>query len=335
MNLSVDEFLAKALAGPVDLTIRDLLGVWGYRARTYENVAQIQHDLSAAGLRCQPGLGEGDSDSAVRVGATDASSESGGTETGAAAADSEEPDEPLVLPPAALLIRHIRSAARELFSVHPDESLAKALALMSANDVSQLPVLAGPRDLKGAVSWRSIAQAGLGKAQITLADATTSATVVSINDELLKKIDAIAADDFVFVRDEGDRICGIVTSADLTDQFRDLTTPFFELGEIETRLRRCIDGVFSPDELRTVTRDKRIRSADNMTFKQYAQVLDDEDRWQRMGWGWAHCKTFIDYLEAARVVRNRVMHFGEKLSLEDKVTLERCLNFLKVLDRRL
>ena len=69
-----------------------------------------------------------------------------------------------------------------------------------------------------------------------------------------------------------------------------------------------------------------------MTFGQYARLLGDEGRWQRMGWAWADCTTFIGYLDAARVVRNRVMHFGEELKPADKLKLVQCLNFMRALD---
>lgn len=329
MNVKVDDFLARAVAEPVELTIGDLLAIWGYRARNYESVARIQHDLSASGLRCHPALDEGASDSVVRVGVPDATS---ADDTAATESGSEDPDEPLVLPPAALLVKQVPSAVRDVVFVQPDQSLAQAQSLMSANDFSQLPVLAGPRDLRGAVSWRSIAQAKRHKAQITLADATKNASIVSAGDELLSQIDAIYKADFVFVRDDNDRICGIVTTADLTDQFRDLTTPFFQLGEIERRLRRCINRAFSTDDLRAATGNQKVGTADDLTFGQYVRLLSDESRWQRMDWEWADCKTFIGYLDAARVVRNRVMHFGEELSPGDKRTLVQCLNFMRALD---
>jgi CBS domain-containing protein len=329
MSVKVDDFLAKAVAEPVELTVGELLAIWGYRARTFESVARIQHDLSASGLECEPALGDGASGSLVRVGVPGAAS---ADDTAATDGDAEEPDEPLVLPPAALLVKQIPSAVRDVVCVHPDQNLAAAQSLMSANDFSQLPVMTGPRDLRGAVSWRSIAQAKRHKAQITLADATKKASIVSAGDELLSQIDAIYKADFVFVRDEDDRICGIVTTADLTDQFRDLTTPFFQLGEIERRLRRCITRAFSTDDLRAATGNNKVGSADDLTFGQYVRLLSDESRWQRMGWEWADCKTFIGYLDAARVVRNRVMHFGEELRQEDKDKLIHCLNFMRALD---
>ena len=52
-----------------------------------------------------------------------------------------------------------------------------------------------------------------------------------------------------------------------------------------------------------------------------------------MGWD-VDRATFIDYLEAARVVRNRVMHFGEELKPADKHKLVQCLNFMRTLDPR-
>jgi CBS domain-containing protein len=332
MIARVDDFLAKAVAEPVGLKIRDLLGIWGQKARTYESVARIERDLSAAGLKCTPALGDGDSDSVVTVGVPAPSQDddvSGADEISDA---DDEGDESLKLPAAALLVRHIPSAACDIVSVHPDESLATAQARMSARDFSQLPVLAGPRDLKGAVSWRSIAQARLHKAQITLADAVRSAQVVSAGDELFSQIDIIYRADFVFVKDEDDRICGIITTADLTAQFHELTTPFFQLGEIERRLRRCINRHFGPEELRTATGRKKLNSADDMDFGQYVRLLNDEGRWQRMGWHEVDCTTFIAYLDTARGVRNRVMHFGEELGPADKDKLAHCLNFMRALD---
>ncbi len=51
-----------------------------------------------------------------------------------------------------------------------------------------------------------------------------------------------------------------------------------------------------------------------------------------MGWSEADCMTFIEYLDAARQVRNRVMHFGEELKQPDKLKLIQLLNFIRALD---
>ncbi len=58
-------------------------------------------------------------------------------------------------------------------SVAPDASFEEAITLMLIQDFSQLAVMSGPRDLKGAVSWKSIA-----KARNADRDAKLSAAIV-------------------------------------------------------------------------------------------------------------------------------------------------------------
>jgi restriction system protein len=323
------DFLAGAAASPVELTVRELLAIWGYRARTYESVARVQRDLDAAGLRCEPGIGDGGLGSLVRVGPPAAEPTATSEEPGAADATAEE-DQPLQLPPVALLVRHVPSATGRVISVHPDQTLADAQSLMSFHDYSQLPVLLSARDLKGVVSWQSIAQAHLAKPSIALSDATVKhPPEVHADDELLRHIGTICRAGFVFVRDEETRVCGIVTTADLSGQFRDLTTPFFQLGEIEGRLRRCIDDAFTSAELHAATGRN---TAAGMTFGNYVHLLRDETQWQRMNWGGVSQTMFVERLDAARLIRNRVMHFGEELTADDKQKLVQCLNFIRALD---
>jgi len=337
------EFLAKATAGPIELPIRQLLAIWGFRARTYDSVGRIQRDLSAAGLKCEPDLTDGGLDSVVRVSVPvntdtdptaapaedDAATEGGAPGDGAPGSD----DDRLELPAFTLRIRDVQpSATGGVRAVNPGQTLEQAQALMIAHDYSQLAVLDGPRDLKGAVSWRTIARARLSKSEITLADVIDPLPkVVQAGEELLSQIDTIYGADFVFVRGEDDYICGIVTTADLTSQFRDLTSPFFQLGEIEGRLRRCISRVFTIEELRQATRQPRLSSAEDMTFGQYFYLLKDETNWQRMHWH-VDRVMFVGYLDEVRKIRNRVMHFGVQLDEDDKRQLVSFLQFMRYLD---
>jgi hypothetical protein len=54
---------------------------------------------------------------------------------------------------------------------------------------------------------------------------------------------------YVLVRDETNKVVGIVTTSDLSLQFKQLTEPFLLLGEIENQVRRLMDGKFTRDEL--------------------------------------------------------------------------------------
>jgi CBS domain len=347
MTGQVEEFLAKAAAEPVELTVRNLLAVWGFRYRGYESTGRIQRDLAAASLHCQPPFTEGEMDSLIRVCAVSAVSmpvagdHGAAGPSGAAAADSDTeegagapPEEDrLQLPPVSLLVRDVPSATAGIISVQPSQTLEQAQHIMITGGFSQLAVLTGPTELKGWVSWASIAQAWIGKSSITLRDATKKyPRVVYAEQDLLGELDAIYDSDFVFVRDGEECICGIITTADLTSQFRELTTPFFQLGEIERRLRRCLGPVFSIEEIRKVVKNSKLESVEDMAYGQYCKLLEDGERWQRMRWNLDR-EMFVGLLNEARMVRNQIMHFGARpLTDAQKQQVNVLLNFMRHLD---
>jgi CBS domain-containing protein len=322
--VNATELMAAATAAPVQLTVRQVLAAWGFRARTFENVDRITQDLSRAGLSCRPDLRGGNLDTLVQVGLHADANEN--------VTDEAAEDEPLQLPSVAPLIWDITSATAGVTSVSPNETLAHARGLMIEREFSQLPVMDSERDLIGYVSWRTIAEKQLSTRMLTLADVTKPVPhVVRDKDTLLEQVHHIYETDFVLVRDGDGRICGIVTCADLSAQFYDLTTPYFEVGEIENRLRICVDRVFSPEELRQVTGNARVKSAEDLTFYQYIQLLRDAARWQRMGWDGIDQTRFIQCLDDARKVRNATMHFGKELTPEDRERLKQCLRYMRAL----
>lgn len=67
------------------------------------------------------------------------------------------PAEPVVQ--VSLRVGSLASANAGVGSVRLDDPLERAQALMMRSDYSQLAVQSGPRDLRGAISWESIAQA--------------------------------------------------------------------------------------------------------------------------------------------------------------------------------
>jgi CBS domain-containing protein len=326
VNARPDEFLAKAKDGTVELPLLELLEIWGFRARTWESVSRLRRDLSAAGLGCEPDLAYAAHASIVRVGVALGPSE------GTSGASGDPGDQPLRLPLNPIRVRDLPSASRYVERVSPEHNLAQAQSRMTANEYSQLAVMSSDRELEGAVSWQSIARARLAKPDVSLRHAMiVPAPELRADEELLKRIGLIEEYGFTFVRGMDDRICGIVTTADLAFQFRDLTTPFFQLGEIERRLRRCINSVFSGPELCAATGNRKLTSAEGMMFGDYGTLLGDEARWARMGWG-VDQVDFMDQLDRARVVRNKIMHFGEELATTEQDQLVKCLNFMRVLD---
>jgi CBS domain-containing protein len=338
MTDRIAEFLAAATAEPVEVTIRGLLAIWGYRTRTLDSVPRIERDLAEAGLRCTPELGVGGLGTTVHIGVPPTAETTAATDTEAAvdtadelaaAAESLPPPLPDILP----RIGDIPSAIGGVTSVRSDQSLEDAQGLMVDKDYSQLSVMTGSGELVGAVSWRSIATAKLAKKNISLTDAIDfDPKVVRTTDWLLDKIDVIYDADFVFVQDSGHNICGIVTTADLSARFRDLTLPYFQLGEIEIRLRRCTKDRFSVAELRKAARKNNINSIDDMSLGNYVFLLKEEEMWRRTEWEIPQ-ESFLSDLRKARDIRNRIAHYDARpVSNADRQDVARFLNWMRHLD---
>jgi CBS domain-containing protein len=331
VNERVREFLDRASKEPVHLTVRELLGLWGFTSRnSFETVGQIEGELSAAGVRCEPSFTTGGLGDLVQVGPQ--SYEPTAPDATEATDDDAVTDEPLRLPPVAPLIESIPSATGQVIFVSPDQTLEQAQGLMIKHDYSQLPVMTSERDLKGVVSWRSIARARVFRSTITLRNATDEhPPVVYVTDKLLDAVGTIYDADFVFVRDRNDRICGIVTTADLSGQFRELSAPFFQIGEVEGLLRSRIGQVFPIEEIRVAVKSAKLGSVDDMTFFQYQLLLDHPDRWSRMHW-LVDRGMFIDCLDKTRHVRNKIMHFDQgNLTPDDRNQIVQCLNYVRAM----
>jgi len=223
----------------------------------------------------------------------------------------------------------VPSASSGVVSVSPNQTLAEAQYVMLQHDYSQLPVMSGPRTLKGVVSWETIAHASFANPQVALKDAIDPFPKVAYaTQDLLDQVTTIYDAGFVFVRAADQAITGIVTTADLAYQFRELATPYFQLGDIEAKLRRCINHAFSLGELRAAVGNPRLESVAKMTFYQYVTVLQDPVRWEQMKWPKVPKNLFLSQLDEVRKIRNRVMHFGVELGQADRATLT---SFLKIM----
>ena len=103
-------------------------------------------------------------------------------------------------------------------------------------------------------------------------------------EELLDHVGTIYEEGFVFVRTRDGRHCGIVTVDDLARHFHGLTTPYFQIGQIEARLRQCISRVFPIAEIQVILERPDLESVGKMTVGEYAIVLGEPTRWKRMRW---------------------------------------------------
>jgi hypothetical protein len=307
--VSLPPELAAAASEPVHLTVAELLGLFHERNRDFEIVSQIEQTLSAHGLCCEPALAEPTLalSSPLLIRANIEEQESGDP----SAPMAEEEDS---VAPTSLCIGDVPTAilGDDLVSVGPGDDLRDVLTCMMRDNLSQLPVLSNPYVLTGVVSWRSIAMAHARGAAMTLTGVTQTVDVpeVRIDADLLATIPDIYEQDYVFVRAADQTICGIVTAADLSNEFGNLTGPYLRLGEIERRLRRCVGRMCSdtPQDLRDATGNKRAKTIHGLTLGEIEEVFKKPDRWARLGWR-IRQDTFVAQMASVRRTRNAVAHF--------------------------
>ena len=193
---------------------------------------------------------------------------------------------------------------------------------MMKQDFSQLPILETPRTLKGVISWASIARRqSLGVPVAKVRDCADPAHVLDLDTPLFAAIESIYRHDYALVRHPDNRIGGIVTTADLTLEFRTLAEPFLLISEIENYLRRMIGTRFTVEELQQAKdssdSSRAVAAVDDLTLGEYIRLLQSNDRWARLSLRLDRAQ-FIKWLEQVRDVRNDVMHFDP-----DPVSAER------------
>ena len=207
----------------------------------------------------------------------------------------------------------LESANRKPMSVKPDSGLAEATTLMLTNDFSQVPVMTTEREVKGAISWRSIgSRLSLGGKCKVVRDCMDPAQIIGAESSLFEAIKIIADHDYVLVQAQDRTICGIVTASDLSQQFRDLAEPFLLVGECENLLRRLSHGKFRGDELEEIKDsgdpNRTVTGVADLTLGEFVRLLEKEDRWNKLNLA-VDRRNFIDRLNRVREIRNDVMHF--------------------------
>jgi hypothetical protein len=213
-------------------------------------------------------------------------------------------------------------------SVGPHSTVEEAITKMLLNDFSQLAVLSGPRNPRGAVTWRSIAQAMHQKTDATVADALEPhVEVVPYDRDLFEVLPALLQRGFVLVQNESKKIAGIVTTADVAQRYGDMATPFFQLGELDQTLRWILSRAFDIQTVQQLCNKTTVTSFDQLSIGDYQRVLENKDAWKTLGWPLDRA-AFISRLEEIRLIRNKVMHFHPDPVPEDAVDKLRMFNTL-------
>jgi CBS domain-containing protein len=297
------------------------LALFGVRVRNHDNVARISACLAEAEMNTIPSFTT--CASSVELHLVKAKLNIAPTE------QDEDELSSSALPHRALQIGDLPSARNGVAAVSSDTDLAGATMLMRVNNYSQLPVINGTADLRGVLTWSSIAvNLETGK-QPTLASAMVAdPPSAEVHHQLLAHLPAITKHGYVLVRANDGKFCGIITSADVSNHFETMARPFFLVGDIEARLRKCL-AVLDEEPVKAVQRKKTGKIVD-LTFGEYKYLIDNEVNWKRIGWTGVPRDQFVHRLDKVRVIRNEIAHFRpQPLAAANLATLEEFAGLLR------
>lgn len=323
------EFLKAARAkadngDPEEITVRRLLELWGAGARGYRVSQRMEADLANHDLISIPSFRKVTLDTSVQLVRVP-------TAEAAASSDVRDQVDDAEQHFKGLTIGNLPSALGGVESVPPTATFEHAITLMLLNDYSQLAVMEGQRNLRGAVTWKSIAQARNVSSCARFSDAITEAAEVRYDKDLRDVLPILEVSEFVFVRNAKNVISGIVTTADVVHVYGELAAPFFFIGELDQMLRQVICNNFTIEQIISLGGPESVRkieSFDDLSMGDYQRILGNQDLWNRLGWPLER-DVFVRRLNELREIRNDVMHFNPDPLPLDAVTKLR--NAIRVL----
>jgi CBS domain protein len=327
----------------------ELLTCFNTRVRNDQAILHIEQALRDAGLATLPYFASCGSQSDVHIVARESA-----TVDEPGSADEEQEDEagllPGALPQQSFRIGDLPCAHAGLDSVTPAQDLTEATYLMHTRNYSQVPVLEDQYTVTGVVTWRSVAKMYGTGAEPVLANAIVEdPPVAHAHDDFFSLLPLVCDHGYVLVRSHNGRVDGIVTAADITQRFDATAWPFFVVGEIEFRLRKCLGTRIGEDAIRAVQQYEKTGKIADLMFGDYVKLLDGDQRnrhghrkealcaaadqnWQVLGWTGVNRVQFVHQLDRVRHIRNQIAHFDpEPLSPQRSEELRQFVGLLRQL----
>lgn len=226
------------------------------------------------------------------------------------------------------ILHDFEAAQRVPISIKPQDTLEKAITLMTLHRFSQVPVMQNERQCQGYVSWQSITLSKIEYPQkkLNAKQCCRPVQILPSNTEIRDAIYHILKHDFVMVEHQGS-IFGPVTLFDLSKEYNHITLPFFYIREIEADLRQIIDSFGSGKELKSRNEAKTSIDlnfsdyVDNLSQPAIKTVVQKHFDWKQVS----------EALETIRLLRNDVMHFKREISEEDSESLYSYAQFFQYL----
>lgn len=233
--------------------------------------------------------------------------------------------------------------------VSRDESVLRALSLMTEHDYSQLPVLEKDEknsefdDVAGMVTYEGIIR-GIRNFNLTIEtlkvrDVMEKAFTCNLDDDLFDILDRLKETNAALVyHNEFPVIAGIVTSYDITEYFRKQTEDLMRVEDIESTIRDLIREAYTTlkpyGEEDFVDEEKLAKAAkaasygkpkafEKLTLGEYINLLTLPETWEFFEPIFKlSVEPVKNLLNNVRETRNQLAHFRGDLSTEERDRLK-------------
>lgn len=287
---------------PQPVSARTFIGWFGAQRRSTWNVRNIRSNLMKYKLATDPDFAYAYIDSFINI-------------VSAPKKDTVQTEETVreIRNDPTYRIGKLASANKPPISVKPDDSVSKAITLMLAHDYSQLPVMTNERQVKGMITWNCLATKHiLSKGCKYVRECMIPHNEISYDAYIFSAIDDIIHNEYALIRNKESIICGIVTTSDLSQQFRQLGEPFLLIGEIENYVRIMLLDKYTIDEIKAACessgQEKTIERISDLTLGEYIRLIENPTNWGKLSLR-VDREVFINKLDGIREIRNDVMHF--------------------------
>ncbi|MEU0842293.1 CBS domain-containing protein [Streptomyces sp. NPDC005962] len=344
MSQTPSEEQLRALQGKL-IPVAELLALFGTRVRNEQAVLSITQRLKDAGLSTFPYFANCNGRADVHIVPLESVAEQDEDPDGQEEEGDGDGLTPGGLPPHSFRIGDLPAARSGVDCVPSNASATQATYLMRTKNYSQVPVIDGRTTLHGVVTWSSVAKMYETNATATLANAIVDdPPIADSRQDFFSLLPIISEYGYVLVRDNSGQFTGIVTGADITERFDATAWPFFVVGEIEFRLRKCLGTALDPDNIRAVQpNNKKTGQITDLMFNGYVKLLDGQQQnpalcpvadqnWRALAWTGVDRVQFVHQLDRVRQVRNMIAHFDpEPLSKRRSDELRQFVGLLRQL----
>ena len=318
--------------------VTTVLAAFGYVRRRQSVIDTVNGALDESGLRTRPQLR---SDTPLSQSLTfyladeevDGIPEDSGATQAAGEPDDDDGDELTSVLDITITVANLVASEREPDSIAPDSEVSTALTRMQWRGISHLVVKNGPKSVKGVVSFGSIARAQLQGNANYVRQCVEDVPRVPLEEPLLKVVDRFREFDAVIVLKKDKTLSGLVTPADIAEEFGGMAEPFFLVGEIESLWKWLLKRrKIGPRDFLAEAEDgfEASSDVDFLGLGDIERIVQQEDAWQRLSVR-PDRKEVARALHSVRELRNQVMHFRGKLEDSEVKELRNFLELMKMM----